>query len=223
MGKVSFNLPIRGGRGQPNELQNQRLSPHMYENALPDYTRFPYSTFFPKNREDGEDDKPEDPLLDKSSPEYRVRAEETLDILQREYQWAYDWYKDVNRSLLLAREGRAQLLWNMAVLDLHSVSRRIQSKNPVHGDVVAVQREIRHHRTLEYNMKRERLESARRGLLRIEAALEAGLRELARLDGVDSEAFHKLRSVWARRQSRECDDKSQPSSCLSYLSNIIAD
>ncbi|KAJ4314222.1 hypothetical protein N0V84_009007 [Fusarium piperis] len=219
MGKVTFTLPIRGGRGQPNETEDQRLKPHLHEGDLPDYSEFPYSTFFPEDR-----GKSKDPLLDKSSPEYRKRVKETLDALQDEYQRAYKWYKECNQIVLAAKEERDQLFWNMAVLDLRNVARYMRSENPVHKSVGKMQSEIRDRivDSPEYRLKLLACQTHRFNLFKIEMALEVGLRELARLDGADSDAFRQLRNMWARRQSRNADDVSQPSTCWSH-NNVVDD
>ncbi|RSL70304.1 hypothetical protein CEP54_001891 [Fusarium duplospermum] len=212
MGKVSLNLPIHGGRGQPNETEDQRLKPHLHEDELPDYDKFPYSTFFPENHKGK--DKSKDPVLDKSSPEYRERVKKTLDALQGEYQKAYEQYKDTNSKVLATREERDQLLWNLAVLDIRNVAEHLESMDSIHEDVGKIQREVRdqnkpdNHAT-EYHTLCSNRWRAKHCLYRIEIALEAGLREFARLDGVDSDAFRQLRSMWARRQSHLADEESQ--------------
>ncbi|RSL62452.1 hypothetical protein CEP51_013469 [Fusarium floridanum] len=220
MGKVSLNLPINGGRGQPNETDDQRLKPHLHEDELPDYDKFPYSTFFPEDHKGK--DKSKDPVLDKSSPEYRERVKKTLDALQDEYQKAYEQYKDANSKILAAKEERDQLLWNLAVLDVRNVAEHLESMDPIHEDVGKIQREMRdqnkpYGRFTEYYKLSSNLFVAKRCLYRIEIALGAGLREFARLDGVDSDAFRQLRSVWARRQSHLADDESHFSADWSNL------
>ncbi|KAJ4194067.1 hypothetical protein NW755_002832 [Fusarium falciforme] len=228
MGKVSFNLPICGGRGQPNDTEDQRLKPYLHEDDdLPDYSKFPYSTFFPEDHKGK--GKSEDPVLDKSSPQYRERVKKTLDALQDEYQETYEWYKDANCKVLSAREERDQLLWNLAVLDIRNVAGQFESSmDSIHEDVGKIQREVRDQNkpskpTSEYSRLRCNRGIARRCLYRIEIALEAGLRELARLDGADSDAFRQLRGMWARRQSRHADDESLYSETWSATTYVIDD
>ncbi|EEU47371.1 uncharacterized protein NECHADRAFT_77726 [Fusarium vanettenii 77-13-4] len=198
MGKVSFNLPINGGRGQPNETEEQRLKPHLLEDDdLPDYTKFPFSTFFPEDQKSK--NKSEDPVLDKSSPQYRERVTKTLDALQDEYQKTYERYKDANSKVLAAREERDQLLWNMAVLNISNVAEQFDSDlDSIHEDVAKIQREVRDQNKPTNETAYQKLligrDLARRCVYRTEIALEAGMRELARLDGVDSDRFRQLRA-----------------------------
>ncbi|KAI8722075.1 hypothetical protein NCS52_00350500 [Fusarium sp. LHS14.1] len=212
MGKVSFNLPINGGRGQPNDTEDQRLKHHLQENdGLPDYTKFPFSTFFPEDQKDKNNSN--DAVLDKSSPKYRERVSKTLDALQDEYQKIYKRYKIANSKVLAAREERDELLWNMAVLNINNVADQFDSDlDSIHKDVAKIQREIRDQNkptnTTAYQKLITDRELARRCVYRTEIALEAGMRELARLDGVDSDRFRQLRGKWARRQSGHADDES---------------
>ncbi|KAL2689789.1 hypothetical protein Neosp_003850 [[Neocosmospora] mangrovei] len=227
MGKVSFNLPINGGRGQPNDTEDQRLKPHLHENdGLPDYTKFPFSTFFPEDHKGK--NKSNDPVLDKSSPQYRKRVTETLDALQAEYQATYEWYKDAKSKVLAAREERDQLLWNLAVLNLRNVAGQIETGlNSIHEDVAKIQRDVRDQNKPNKPTEIRRLwndrESAKCCLYRIEIALEAGMRELARLDGVDSDRFRQVRGKWARDQSRHADEESQYSANWSATDHVIDD
>lgn len=228
MGKILFNLPIQGGLGLPDDTEDQRLKPHLHEDDdLPDYSKFPYSTFFPEDHKGK--NKSEDPVLDKSSPQYRERVKETLDALQGEYQATYEWYKDATSKALAAREERDQLLWNLAVLDIRNVSGQFDTgMDSIHEDVGKIQREARDQNkankpTSEYERLLSDRRRARSCLYRIEIALEAGMRELSRLDGVDSDRFRQLRGMWARRQSHHADEESVYSDFWSETIVVIDD
>ncbi|KAM0439812.1 hypothetical protein ACHAPT_000909 [Fusarium lateritium] len=211
MVKLTFNLPICGGCGQSDEAEDQCLKPNLCEDQVPDhYDKFPYSTFFP---EEGEAHS--DPLLNKSSPEYRQRVQETLNALQDEYQKAYEKYKECNRRILAEKEKLDQLLWNLAVLDISNVCKDFDSMDSVHDEVKELQHKERDEaweRAADDTLHQQRRD-AKMLLYRIEIALETGLRELTRLDnGVESDAFRQLRNAWARRRSGWVDDEREVSS-----------